>query len=77
MVNGITARSIFNEEHSEAHKAAVICDRRTNDEGPKQHVGRLAALRAAEWHSLTPAEQAQYHAKAEAERQRIYGDVEA
>ncbi|KAL4261565.1 HMG box domain-containing protein [Pleurotus pulmonarius] len=76
-INAITARSIFNEEHGEAHKAAVIRDRRTKDEGSKQHVGRLAALRATEWRSLTPAQQAQYEAKAEAERERIYGDVEA
>ncbi|KAF9496392.1 hypothetical protein BDN71DRAFT_1430336 [Pleurotus eryngii] len=67
-VDGITTRSIFNEEHSEAHKAAVRCDR-------KQHVGHLAALRAAERYSLTPAQQAQYQAKAEVERQRIYGDL--
>ncbi|KAF7428939.1 hypothetical protein PC9H_008176 [Pleurotus ostreatus] len=77
-INAITARSLFNEEHGEAHRAAVIRDRRTKDESSKQHVGRLAeALRAAEWRSLTPAQQAQYEAKAEEERERIYGDIEA
>ncbi|KAF4580326.1 hypothetical protein EYR38_003221 [Pleurotus pulmonarius] len=48
----ITARSVFNQEHEEEHKAAVIQARHANDEDSRQHVGRLATLRSSEWRSL-------------------------